>query len=323
MEVASPNGWSKNKELVLNFYNQRRRQLKDAKPNAAHLNIAKLQEKYNVIVITQNVDKFQNSITSAITTFNTEGATLGDKVNAVAGAITAGLEIFGQAIDMIAQSSAEKSEERVARIENETAVQSRELDAQFKKGLITEEQLSKGQQEIEKKKNAAIEKEKKKEFEKQKKLRIASATIDMIQGAVAAFAGAFQLGPIAGPIVGSILAASVLAFGAVNISKIAKQKYEGTGGGGAEAPSAPAIPSISGADAGPTVAGALSGGSSARTDLFGVNTGAVGGASNIEGLGQPSGGGGSTGPQRVYVVESDITRVQDRVSVIQSDSTIG
>lgn len=56
MEVASPYGWAKNKELVLDFYNQRRRQLKDAKPNSAHLNIAKLQEKYDVIIITQNVD---------------------------------------------------------------------------------------------------------------------------------------------------------------------------------------------------------------------------------------------------------------------------
>jgi len=240
--------------------------------------------------ITQNVNNFQNSITSAITTFNTEGATLGDKINAVASAVTAGLEIFGQAIDMIAQSSAEKSEERVARIENETSVQSRELDAQFKKGLITEQQLAKGQIQIENKKNALIEKEKKKE-----------------------------------PIVGGILSAAVLTFGAVNIAKIKKQKYEGSGsgGGGGDAASIPSPPSLGAGDLAPTIADALTGGSSARTDLFGVNTGAVGGASNIEGLGQPSGGGGSTGPQRVYVVESDITRVQDRVSVIQSDSTIG
>ena len=56
MDVASPVGWSKNKELVLDFYNQRRRQLKDVQPNAAHYNIAKLQEKYDVVVVTQNVD---------------------------------------------------------------------------------------------------------------------------------------------------------------------------------------------------------------------------------------------------------------------------
>jgi NAD-dependent deacetylase len=56
MEVASPIGWSKNKELVLDFYNQRRRQLKDVQPNDAHFNIKKLEEKYEVTVITQNVD---------------------------------------------------------------------------------------------------------------------------------------------------------------------------------------------------------------------------------------------------------------------------
>ena len=56
MDVASPVGWSKNKELVLDFYNQRRRQLKDVQPNTAHYNIAKLQDKYDVVVVTQNVD---------------------------------------------------------------------------------------------------------------------------------------------------------------------------------------------------------------------------------------------------------------------------
>jgi NAD-dependent deacetylase len=56
MEVASPIGWKNNKELVLDFYNQRRRQLKDVQPNSAHFNIKKLEEKYDVTVITQNVD---------------------------------------------------------------------------------------------------------------------------------------------------------------------------------------------------------------------------------------------------------------------------
>lgn len=56
MEVASPEGWQKNRELVLRFYNERRVQLKDAKPNAAHFAIAELEKKYDVTVITQNVD---------------------------------------------------------------------------------------------------------------------------------------------------------------------------------------------------------------------------------------------------------------------------
>ena len=56
MEVASPYGWANNPELVLNFYNQRRRQLKEVAPNAAHLYLKKLEEIYEVVIITQNVD---------------------------------------------------------------------------------------------------------------------------------------------------------------------------------------------------------------------------------------------------------------------------
>lgn len=56
MEVASPEGWRKNRELVLDFYNQRRRQLKEVEPNAAHYALIELEELYQVVVITQNVD---------------------------------------------------------------------------------------------------------------------------------------------------------------------------------------------------------------------------------------------------------------------------
>ena len=55
-EVASPGGWQKNPELVLDFYNQRRKQIAKAKPNAAHKGIAELQNNFNVTVITQNID---------------------------------------------------------------------------------------------------------------------------------------------------------------------------------------------------------------------------------------------------------------------------
>ena len=56
MEVASPQGWINNQDLVLDFYNQRRRQLLEVVPNSAHFDIASLQSKYDVKVITQNVD---------------------------------------------------------------------------------------------------------------------------------------------------------------------------------------------------------------------------------------------------------------------------
>lgn len=56
MEVATPHGFKKNPALVLDFYNQRRRQLKNAKPNAAHRALAQLEDYNDVTIITQNVD---------------------------------------------------------------------------------------------------------------------------------------------------------------------------------------------------------------------------------------------------------------------------
>jgi NAD-dependent deacetylase len=56
LEVASSEGFQNNPELVLNFYNQRRKQLLKVHPNSAHYELAKLQSKFNVSIITQNVD---------------------------------------------------------------------------------------------------------------------------------------------------------------------------------------------------------------------------------------------------------------------------
>jgi len=56
MEVASPIGWNKNAELVLDFYNKRRSQLLTVKPNKAHEILAELEEHFDIHIITQNVD---------------------------------------------------------------------------------------------------------------------------------------------------------------------------------------------------------------------------------------------------------------------------
>ncbi len=56
MEVASPEGFKKNPELVLDFYNKRRKQLLEVKPNDAHKVLARLEKKFQVHIITQNVD---------------------------------------------------------------------------------------------------------------------------------------------------------------------------------------------------------------------------------------------------------------------------
>lgn len=56
MEVASPIGFQKNPELVFEFYNQRRAQLKEVQPNSAHIALAALEKEFDVQIITQNVD---------------------------------------------------------------------------------------------------------------------------------------------------------------------------------------------------------------------------------------------------------------------------
>lgn len=55
-EVASPQGWAKHPEVVLEFYNQRRKQLFESEPNKGHYGLAAMEEDYNVKIITQNVD---------------------------------------------------------------------------------------------------------------------------------------------------------------------------------------------------------------------------------------------------------------------------
>lgn len=56
MEVASPQAWEQNPELVLRFYNERRKKLFEAKPNEGHMELAKLEKYFKVQIITQNVD---------------------------------------------------------------------------------------------------------------------------------------------------------------------------------------------------------------------------------------------------------------------------
>ncbi|TXK47923.1 NAD-dependent deacylase [Pontibacter qinzhouensis] len=56
MDVASPQGWRRNPELVLNFYNERRKNAHAVKPNAGHLALAELERDFDVCIITQNVD---------------------------------------------------------------------------------------------------------------------------------------------------------------------------------------------------------------------------------------------------------------------------
>jgi len=55
-EVATPRGWRRNPQLVLDFYNARRKNVAEAQPNAAHIGLAELEIDFDVTIITQNID---------------------------------------------------------------------------------------------------------------------------------------------------------------------------------------------------------------------------------------------------------------------------
>ena len=55
-EVASPQGWQNNPKLVLDFYNDRRKDVAAAIPNAAHIGLALLEKDFDVTIVTQNID---------------------------------------------------------------------------------------------------------------------------------------------------------------------------------------------------------------------------------------------------------------------------
>ncbi|WP_109831129.1 SIR2 family NAD-dependent protein deacylase [Reichenbachiella versicolor] len=64
-QVASPQGWEEDQELVLDFYNQRRKQALNVKPNAGHLELAKLENEFEVSIVTQNVDNLHEQAGSS------------------------------------------------------------------------------------------------------------------------------------------------------------------------------------------------------------------------------------------------------------------
>ncbi len=65
LDVATPEGWHKNPELVLDFYNQRRKQLHGVLPNEGHLILAELETNFDVDIITQNVDNLHEKAGSS------------------------------------------------------------------------------------------------------------------------------------------------------------------------------------------------------------------------------------------------------------------
>ncbi len=128
-EVATPEGWAKNRELVLDFYNQRRKNVRESKPNMAHLALKKLEEKFNVVIITQNIDNLHEragstniihlhgEIMKARSGFDEHLLyDLGDKDIAIGNKCEKGSQLrphvvwFGEAVPMMDKAVAEASE---------------------------------------------------------------------------------------------------------------------------------------------------------------------------------------------------------------------
>jgi len=65
MDVATPEAWQRDPELVLKFYNERRKQALSVKPNAAHLGLVALEKHYDVTIVTQNVDNLHEKAGSS------------------------------------------------------------------------------------------------------------------------------------------------------------------------------------------------------------------------------------------------------------------
>ena len=162
-----------------------------------------------------------------------------------------------------------------------------------------------------KKGSAEEEKAARNQFKINKGLAIAQATISTIQGVINALTAQSVIPEPAGTILKIASAVAIGAAGAANIAKIAAKQFD-AGGGGATIPSAPSESAASSAPAAPIIQAASTGGFTSFAPGL-VNNPTGGQTSN----------GSSTSPdgQRVYVVESDITNSQRRVSVAEQSAT--
>jgi NAD-dependent deacetylase len=123
-EVATPQAWQRNPALVQDFYNQRRKAVLEAKPNAAHFALARLENEYDVTIITQNIDdlherggssnvlhlhgiitRSQSSLNPQLT-YPINGWELGmDEVCELGSPLRAHVVWFGEAVPMIEQAA--------------------------------------------------------------------------------------------------------------------------------------------------------------------------------------------------------------------------
>lgn len=198
-----------------------------------------------------------------VSAMNNTEATSREKNTAIASATMAmAASVLGAVNSLLSDVAAKRQEELNRQLENLNETTERELelvsdqadaqnqiiDEQLSAGLISKEEADRQKEalqaetdqkmyELELAKFNKEEKLRKQAFEQDKKMKVAQATIGMIQGMLSAFAGAMSLGFPLGPIVGGVMAAAVGVMGAINIANIKKTKYQGGTPPAAPAPS--------------------------------------------------------------------------------------
>lgn len=238
---------------------------------------------------------------------------LGDDTASMTDKISAGIAAASEIVGSIGNILASNSERNLEAISAERDADLAALEERKKRGIVTDQEYEKAKEKINenaRKKELAA---KKKAFQQDKAIRIVQAIMGTAQGVVTAMANMFPLN--------IIMAALAGVTGAIQIGLIASQKFPEGGGGGGSAPSTsiPSVGDVSGAAGSATESVDLS---KIKAPTFGPNTGAMGGASGVAG-GAAGGGVKAPEPQRVYVVETDITRTQNRVEVVEERAKIG
>ena len=237
---------------------------------------------------------------------------LGDDVASMTDKISAGIAAASEIVGSIGNILASNSERNLEAISAERDADLAALEERKAKGIITDQEYEKAKEKINENSRKKELAAKKKAFQQDKAIRIVQVIMSTAQGVVSALANPFPLN--------LVMAALAGVVGAIQIGVIASQKFPEGGGGGGSAPST-SIPSVG--DVGSAAAAQepvdLS---KIKAPTFGPNTGAVGGATGVAGQGQ-GGGVKAPEPQRVYVVETDITRTQNRVEVVEERAKIG
>lgn len=210
-----------------------------------------------------------------------------------------------------------RRDELTTRYNEEVALQKK----QYEDGLISEEQYRSAVDSINniynnniREQDNQLAKDKRarqeKAFKQEKGLKIAQTIIAGLQGAVQAFTGALELGFPAGPIVGGILAAAVGTLTGINVNQIKKTELAGT-----------TVPqsttNLSSSSSSSSAGSALSQAGGGFTSFTSQATGAPSNTLTTTGFGAGS------NITKVVVVESDITAAQNRVKVLENNSTFG